>query len=247
MPDQPPSWRQYDAPGDEPGDVPLPEPAPDQPTVGDTPFVPYGRPQDGSASSAPPATPPAPATTGRRAGRGVVLGAVAAVAVGGAALFFVAGGGDGIGIDGPGSPDMHSQEALDDLIAEVRDEHGTSEVYDANFYPDRAYVDVHVPGGNGHRYDSYSWDGGDLEEWSSSGSDEGATIDLAELDGTEFDGFCDQVKKLVEEPGDCYIIVDPDDAAGDGGLYSAYASNDYSEGAYIRFDRAGAEVFRSTW
>ena len=182
--------------------------------------------------------------------RVVVVGVVASVVVGGGALLFALGGGDAeiIGIDARGgSRDVHSQEALDELVAQVRAEHGTSEAYDATFYPDRAYVDLHVAGGNGHRYDSYTWDGGDLEEWSSSGFDEGRTFDLADLDASRFDGFCDQVKRLVEDPGDCYIIVDPDDVAGAGGLYSAYITNEYSEGGYIRFNEVGKEVFRTTW
>lgn len=252
MPEKPPSWRQYDAPGDEPGEKirpenPEPTNKPDTPpSIGDAPFVPYGDPHASSSSSVPPLIA-ASAAVGRSVGLIVgIVGGVAGVAVAaGVGIFFLADG-DGVDLGSGGGRDMHSQEALDELIADLRDEHGSSEVFDATFYPDRAYVDLHVEGGNGQRYESYSWDG-NLGDWGGNSTDTGKTLDLTELDGSLFDGFCDVARTLVEDPGDCYISVDPDDMGGNGGLYSAYVSNDYSEGGYVQFDREGDEVHRTTW
>lgn len=257
MSEKPPSWRPYDAPGDDPGqriepENPLPgeEPA-GPPSVGAAPFPVYG-----DASSRSP-VPPVPQSRGRSAGHvALVAGGVASTAVAiGIAMFVltdssldpdIAGiGGDAVA----GRPDMHSQEALDDLVRELRDEHGSSKVFEATFYPDRAYVELHVPGGSGQRYDSYSWDGS-LDEWGSSGTDDGATFDLRDLDGDRFDDFCDVARTLVEDPGDCYIIVsapDPNAPPQLDGWYRAHVSNDYSEGGYVLFDRDGEEVTRTTW
>lgn len=257
MPEKPPSWRQYDAPGDEPGEKIRPEnpepksKPPPPPSAEDTSFVPYGDPHHSSKSSVPALGAAAAFGAGRAVGAvvGVVAG-IAGVAVAvGAGIFFIAGGVDGDIIGSAGSPDMHSQEALDELVADLRDEHGTSEVFGATFYPDRAYVELHVDGGSGQRYDSYSWDG-DLEQWGSSGTDDAPTFDIADLDGDMLDDFCDKARTLVEDPGDCYIIVEAPDPAspiGDTGWYDAHVSNDYSEGGYISFDLEGNEVSRNTW
>lgn len=239
MPEEPPKWREYDAPGDEPGEKIQPEP----PELG-KPLTLY-----------PPGMKPPPRQGGTWSGPktsklgtsiGLTIAAVAGVIVIGAValvVFAVSGGSDGLG----SSPDMHTQAALDDLIDDLREEKGTSEVFRATFYPDRAYVDVHVEGGSGHRYDSMTWDGG-LSEWGSSGSwDNYRLFDLADIDAADFKDFCAQVKAEVEDAGDCYIIVEAPTDGSDKGWYSAYTSNDYSEGGYIEFDRAGNEVNRSTW
>ncbi|NYJ00002.1 hypothetical protein HNR19_000700 [Nocardioides thalensis] len=250
MSEKPPSWRQYDVPGDEPGekirpDTPEAKTKPDTPpSIGEAPFVPYGDPHASSSSSVPPLIA-ASAAAGRSVGMLVgIVGGVAGVAVAaGVGIFFLADG-DGVSFGGGGGRDMHSQEALDELVADLREEHGTSEVFDATFYPDRAYVDLHVDGGSGQRYESYSWDGS-LADWGGNSTDSGKTIDLTELDGSLFDGFCAKARKLVEDPGDCYIIVDPDTPTG--GLYDAHVNNEYSEGGYISFDLEGNEVSRNKW
>lgn len=250
MPEKPPSWRQYDAPGDEPGEKIQPEdPAPTSgsepppPTVGNAPFVPYGDPHASSMSSVAPLIA-ASAAAGRGVGMIVgVVGGIAGVAVAaGVGIFFLAGG-DGLDLGSGGGRDMHSQEALDELIADLRESHGTSEVFDATFYPDRAYVDLHVDGGNGQRYESYSWDG-NLADWGGQSTDSGKAFDLTELDASLFDGFCAEARKLVDSPDECYIIVDPD--MGEG-WYDVHVNNEYSEGGYIEYDLDGKEISRNTW
>lgn len=252
MPEQPPSWRRYDAPGDDPDDVPQPEHtvpgAP--PSVGDAPFVPYGSPQHGSASSVPPLVSSS-GRSGPALGAVVVAGFVAVVALGGAVMLFaVSGDGDGNGVAGAldaDAPDMHSQEGLDELIAELEDDAGTTEVYSLTLYPGYAVVNVYAEGGNGNRYDGYYFDGS-LDDWGPSSTSTDPIFDLKDLDASMFDRFCAKAEKLIEDHKDCYITVaapGPEDP--DAGWYSAYISNDYGEGGYIKFDLEGKEVFRTVW
>lgn len=252
MSEKPPSWRRYDVPGDEPGEKirpenPDPETKPAPPSIGEAPFVPYGDPHASSSSSVPPLIA-ASAAAGRGVGLIVgIVGGVAGLAVaGGVGLFFLADG-DGGGLGGGGRPDMHSQAGIDELIADLKDDGAGTALYDLTLYPDYAVAYVAVPGGRGDRYQGYYYDGSLDDDWSN-GTNTESTFELSEIDGSLLGGFCEKAEKLVENPGDCYVIVDrPEEGDTDGGWYSAYVSNDFSEGGYIEFDLEGNEVNRTTW
>ena len=55
--------------------------------------------------------------------------------------------------------------------------------------------------------------------------------------------MCAAVRKTVEDPDICYLILEKPDEP-DGGWISAYTSNEFSQSSYIVFDRVGNEVSR---
>jgi hypothetical protein len=246
---QPPHWRQYDAPGDEPGDVPQPESGPVSQVP--TPFVPYGSGQNDIPG--PTHTVPGRSSRSSRSIRvgsrgamvGVVLGVGGAVVGVGVAVFAAVGGSGGLGGIGH-KPDMHSQSEIDELVEDLKDDGAGTKAYSLTLYPDYAVVEIAVPGGSGQRYEGYYYDGSLDDDWGSgSNTSPEKTFDIADVDGTLLEGFCRDVTAMVDDAGDCYVIVDP---AEDGSsLYSAYTSNDYSEGGYITYDADGQEVGRNQW
>jgi hypothetical protein len=48
---------------------------------------------------------------------------------------------------------------------------------------------------------------------------------------------------MVEDPGDCYIIIHRP-AEGSDVWFAAYASNEFSQSGWIEYDIAGTEVAR---
>ena len=126
-------------------------------------------------------------------------------------------------------------EMLDDLRAET----GGTSAFRAVLYPGYAVVDV--PYADDERSLSYYWDGG-LDDPSKGTSTE-APFDLASLDAGDFAGMCAAVRKTVEDPDICYLILEKPDEP-DGGWISAYTSNEFSQSSYIVFDRDGNEVSR---
>lgn len=224
--EQPPHWQQYGAPGD----APRPEvPQPDVP--GPTHTVP-GRSVSTSSRSV--------RIGSRGAMVGVVLGLGGAVVGVGVAVFAAVGGTGGIGH----KPDMHSQSGIDELVSKLRDDGAGTKAYDLTLYPDYAVADIAVPGGSGQRYQGYYFDGSLDDDWTSgSNTSPEKTFDIAEIDGSLLDGFCDDVTAMVEDAGVCYISVDPSET--DDSFYSAYTSNDYNEGGYISYDRDGNVTYRN--
>lgn len=256
MPPDQPHWQEYEAPGQKPGDTPQPD-TPEPVSQVPAPYVPYGD------SDLPGPTHTVPGSTFSFGGSGVVVsrvgsrfgmvgaivGVAAAVIGVGVAIFAASGGvGDGLGGIGASRPDMHSQAGIDDLIGDLKDYGAGTKVYDVTLYPDYAVTEVAVPGGSGQRYDGFYFDGSLDDSWSSgSNPTPEKAFDLADIDGSKLAGFCDQAKKLIDNPGDCYIIVDPSETPQDKTFYSAYVSNDYSEGGYVSFDVNGKEVGRTSW
>ena len=68
------------------------------------------------------------------------------------------------------------------------------------------------------------------------------------VDAAQFAGMCAEVSTLIDEPGDCYLIIEkPDDTFPDRAeaWISAYVSNEFSQSKYINYDLEGNEVDRS--
>lgn len=125
------------------------------------------------------------------------------------------------------------------MLEDLEEETGGTTVFRAVIYPGYAVVDV--PFADDERSVSYHWDGG-LDESSKSTSTE-TPFDLATIDPARFTGMCDAVRDLVDDPKDCYLIVEQPDEP-DGGWISAYTSNEFNQSSYIVFDREGTEVSR---
>lgn len=172
------------------------------------------------------------ATGPARVVRAFVLGIGALVLVGVAWLVWSI-------IDTARQPGPQTVEGFADLLEDLEAEHGSTEVFRAVVYPGYAVVDV--PFADDERSVSYHWDTR-LEESSKSTSTE-EPFDLAAVDPAGFDRMCDAVRETVEDPEDCYLILEKPDEP-DGGWVSAYTSNEFGQTSYIVFDLDGDEVSR---
>lgn len=239
-----PAWREYDPPDARSGEVvsePDPTPSmsaggpPPPPSGGSAPYVPYGAPQVPSFSSS---------SSGLHAGSrvfGIIIAIVVLTTVLGAgvAIFIVArsGIGDSIG-DAVGTPDMHSQSGLDDLIEAVEEEKGSTEVFSVALYAHYAIVRVPAEEGS-QREDSFYFDGS-LDDWTKSQSTS-KTFDLEDINGDALDNLCEEARSLVEDPRDCYINISGSYIPGsnDPPTMTAYVSNEYGESASVVADLEG--------
>lgn len=141
-------------------------------------------------------------------------------------------------------PDALSADGLADLRADVESESGGTEVFRAVIYPEYASLDVPVDGSS-QRYESMRWDG-DLDGFGSKGTSTYARIDLADVDADLVATAVAEVKPLVEDATTWYVVIDgPMGVAGEEeATLSAYASNEYSETAYVEYTFDGTEVRR---
>ncbi len=238
QPDPPDEWRVYKE-----DKTPDPEPPAEPPPVqyGETPapppHVPYGtQRQDynpvfvtsSSSSTAPKLILLVVAIA--------VLGGVVAGAI---AIFSAIDG----GVGGLGGIDAKNPDDFAELIDKLEEEKGTTKVQDVNFYTD--YIIVYLPYSDepgDDRQISYTWRGGDLEEWTRSTS-AAPTFDLAEIDPEVIDGMCDPVLAKAEGavPDDCYVFLSRP-SEGSQAWFRASASDDFGRSVYVEYDKKGAEV-----
>lgn len=249
-----PSWRAYQAPGaGSRGVDPEPEaatvPPPPSGSSAPLPHVPYG---SGSSSVLPPVTSTYTVSTSSSGSWkvGLVIAVVVLAVVGGIAVAIIsavsgaiddvvdsAGGGTN-GLP-PGA--MHEDGGLEDLVAALQETKGDSMVFDAVLYPDYAVTTATVEPGS-QRYQSYYWNG-DLQAQTKSTSSY-QPFDLADVDDTHFEELCAKVRKLVEDPTGCYVIIRRPGPTDNGAWFAVYASNEYSESARITADQDGKEIDR---
>ncbi|GAA1478208.1 hypothetical protein GCM10009623_26540 [Nocardioides aestuarii] len=189
---------------------------------------------------------------GRRTFVGIIVAAIIAVVllgVGLAGVLFVGTvGGVGSGGDSASStqveravPDLTSAKGFDEFVAALRQKTGTTVVFDATVYPRYAVVEVPVDE-NGQR--SYGWyyDGA-WQKWTGKGTAQTERFDLADLDGPVVASVLRKAGKLVEEPTSTYVLVSSLGREA-GTCFSAYATNDYGETAYVDATCAGKVVRR---
>ena len=233
QPDPPEKWRVY-----EEDKSPDPEPPSEPPRVpyGDAPpSVPYGR------SSQSTYDPVFVTTTRTSLAPKIILVVVAVIVLGVAsaiavAIFAAVDGGIG-GIDAK-DPDDFAE-----LVDKLEEEKGTTVVHDVNFYTD--YIIVYMPyttDPDDDRQISYTWRGGDLEEWTR-GTSTDPTFDLADIDPGVIDGMCDPVLDRADGavPGDCYVFLSkPTD--GSQTWFRASASDDFGRSVWTEYDRDGVKV-----
>lgn len=234
QPDPPEKWRVY-----EEDKTPDPEPPPAPPPVpyGNTPSVPYGA--AGQADYNPVFV-----TTKSSAAPKVILLVVAiavlgAVVAGAIAIFAAVDG----GIGGIGGIDAKDPEDFEELIEKLEDEKGTTEVQNVNFYTN--YIIVYMkytddPSDN--RQISYTWRGGDLEEWTR-GTSTDPSFDLKEIDPQVIGGMCDPVLAEADGavPDDCSVrLAKPSD--GSQAWFRASASDDFGQYVSVEYDKNGVEI-----
>ncbi|QSR28897.1 Hypothetical protein CFH99_0105 [Nocardioides aromaticivorans] len=141
------------------------------------------------------------------------------------------------GVTAPDEP--QTVEGYAAMLDDLREETGGTQAFRAVLYPGYAVVDV--PYADDERSLSYYWDGG-LDDPSKGTSTE-TPFDLSALEPTDFAGMCEAVRRTVEDPETCYLILERPDEP-DGGWISAYTSNEFGQSSYIVFDLDGTEVSR---
>jgi hypothetical protein len=235
QPDPPEKWRVY-----EEDKTPDPEPSSGPPQVpyGDAPpHVPYGNAQqDHHAVFVTKTTSSATPKVVLLVVAVAVLGAVAAGAI---AIFAAVGG----GVAGIGGIDAKDPDDFADLIDELEEEKGTTEVQQVGFYTD--YIIVYVPFSDDPTDDrqiSYTWRGGDLEEWTR-GTSTDARFDLGEIDPDVIDGMCEPVLAKADGavPDDCYVFLRKP-SEGSQTWFRASASDDFGRSVWVEYDKSGVEV-----
>lgn len=174
--------------------------------------------------------------TGPRFPAGLVIGGVAVVGVA-TTLVFVLSGGD----DPEDKP--QTDTGFDAMVSALREETGSTLARNVIVYPTYAVIDVpYKPDDpSDEREISYYWDG-DLRESTKSTGDE-ALFDLTRVDASLLPGMCEQVKELVEEPGDCSLYVskpDPEDTTPE--WIRASVSNEFGQSGTIEYALDGSVI-----
>ncbi|HTW16325.1 MAG TPA: hypothetical protein VMF51_14415 [Nocardioides sp.] len=204
----------------------------------------------GSPARPESGAPSRPAVARSRFPVGVAIGAlvVMLVAVGG--LVSAIGGDDDVatatvepsGEPAEGEVDLFGRDDFRDLLADLEDGIGGTELFQAVLYPTYASLDVPVDDRT-HRKQSYYWDG-DLDEPGSKGTSDDPRFDLAAIDHAVVVDLVGQVRRRVEDPTSWYAIVHAPDE-DDGAVFQVYASNEYGESAYVSATADGTVVYRS--
>lgn len=227
----PPDWKRYS-----------PDPTPDgEPADEVRPYAP---------ASAPKPVRSLRERTVRRHGAGPVLVRAVAIAVtvgivGLVGWMLIDLVGMAFEDDAEASSPGQSSAGFAELVEALEEETGSTTVFEAVIYPKYAVVEVPFKPGD-ERAVRYYWDG-DLDE-TSKGTSDYQPFDLADVDSSLFPDMCDQARRLVEDPKDCYLIVRRPAATDTTPTWiSAYISNEFSQGGYIEYDLAGVEVGRQTW
>lgn len=144
-----------------------------------------------------------------------------------------------------GNDDPQTVDGFRNLLEDLKDKSGSTEVFEAVIYPGYARVGIpYEPGDD--REISYRWDGSFGTEIKGTSDEE--PFDLADIDPSLFAGMCSTVSTLIDDPGDCYLIIrQPDDTFPERAeaWISAYVSNDFSQSAWIAYDLEGNEVDRT--
>lgn len=197
------------------------------------------QPPDVPRWTAPVAAP----RTGGRPGSVVIAVAVALVLVVGgglaALLALVAGPAeveatDQAGVAAPesgaGGADVHSAQGHRDLVADLVSATGSSVVFEAVLYPEYAVLSLPVDT-TSQRENRWYWNGAirDLESRGTSSYDR---FDLAEVDMAVVTRLLERVRTMVDDPTTSYVILRAPDPQ-DGAAVSAYASNEFQEGAHL--------------
>ena len=198
------------------------------------PAAPYGSPQD--------AETPVVAVVGGTGGawRGIVLAAVVALA-GMVVAFLVFKGVDTVK-EAVANPQLHTQDGFAELLTDLEEKTGRTEVFRVVLYPDYASLDVPAEA-RGKRSVSYYYDGS-FRENTKSTTDQGR-LDLRDVDITVALALLEQMRSLVDEPTSSYLIIEGPGMFDQVPTISAYATNEFGEGGYIAADLTGKEIRRS--
>jgi hypothetical protein len=145
------------------------------------------------------------------------------------------------GVEPENGINVLSVQGYQDLLAAIRDETGGTQAFSAVLYPTYAVVELPVDPDT-QRSNRFYWNG-ELDSQESFGTSTEQRYDLSELDPAVMVRLLKKVRALVESPTSWYAVVSaPDDA---GSVLSVYASNAYSETAYLLATSDGTFTYES--
>jgi hypothetical protein len=162
----------------------------------------------------------------------------------------VGGGGGGItdsrtyapGVEPEVGINVLSAQGYTDLLDAIRDETGATESFSAVLYPTYAVVELPVDA-TSQRSNRFYWNG-ELESQESFGTSTDQRYDLDEVDPAVMIKLLKKVRSRIESPTSWYAIIGPE--RDDGSVLSAYASNEYSETAYVLATADGTITYESS-
>lgn len=138
--------------------------------------------------------------------------------------------------------DMFTAGAFAELVADVRQTTGDTQVSRVVMYPSYASVQVSNPDGE----TLYSWRGS-LDKLTASIPDTDAkTVDLAAYQPDVVFGLIDRAKQLIDDPRTWYVIVQPPFLDDEATIY-AYASDSTGHGGYVSAKQDGTVVTTQTY
>lgn len=145
---------------------------------------------------------------------------------------------------GDNGVNVFTSGGYDDLVAALSEETGSTTVFSATIYP--RYAVLSVPEKDtGKRYRSYYWDGRTLVANDIKSTSDAPRIDLESIAPEVLITLVEDVRGRVEDPTIWYASIDS--VATEGPRMSAYASNDYGEGAYVVATLEGEIVHESDY
>ncbi len=136
--------------------------------------------------------------------------------------------------------DLTTAKGYDKLVGEVEAKTGSTTVFGATIYPGYAVVEVPVDA-DSQRSFGYYYDG-DWRDWTGKGKATEERFDLSRIDGSTVARLMKKVQTLVDDPTSTYVIVNSQ-GRDEGVCLSAYASNDFTETAYLDARCNGTVVF----
>ena len=135
--------------------------------------------------------------------------------------------------------DLTTARGYDRLVREVEAKTGSTVVFGATIYPGYAVINVPVDA-DSQRSFGYYYDG-DWQDWGGKGKATEERFDLSRIDGSTVAALVRKVRGKVEDPT-TYVLVNSR-GRDDGVCFSAYATNEFTETAYIDARCNGEVVF----
>ena len=105
------------------------------------------------------------------------------------------------------------------------------------------YAVIQVPTGTNNRYQSFYWNGEELELQDIKGTTDDAQVDLSLVDPQLMINCLNTVRDRLDNPENWYVIIG--DSFGSGPQISCYASNDFSESSVLTQSLDGTVLYDS--
>jgi hypothetical protein len=142
---------------------------------------------------------------------------------------------------GKSGVNVHTVEGYTEMVDALREETDAAYAFSAVLYP--RYAVIQVPTGTNNRYQSFYWDGEELELQDIKGTTDDAQVDLSLVDPQQMVDMLNTVRGRLDNPENWYVIIG--DSFGEGPQISAYASNDFSESTVLTETLDGTVVYDS--